>query len=87
MPLKRELFDSFLTLLCRTSGRLAPAIGEVGSTRARYATLQHRLHPLLSRGLANAFRIKSGRDEPEPEILFGSSACSRPLFHTLLPAL
>ena len=43
MPLKRELFDSFLTLLCRTSGRLAPAIGEVGSTRARYATLQHRL--------------------------------------------
>lgn len=89
MPLKRELFDSFLTLLCRTSGRLAPAIGEVGSTRARYATLLCSIdcNALLSRGLANAFRIKSGRDEPEPEILFGSSACSRPLFHTLLPAL
>lgn len=47
MPLKRELFDSFLTLLCRTSGRLAPAIGKVGSTRARYATLQHQLQPFI----------------------------------------
>ena len=46
MPLKRDLFDFFLTLLRRTLSRWASALGEVGSARVRRASLQHRLKSL-----------------------------------------